>query len=168
MMISYFKKIPRSLSVPIFYTYISGLLVTKFLFTTTYGAFVIALSIYFYCDVYTSLTPLTVGQIINNILLLPIEYKVALLSASVTVAGFVIAFHTASINWKNQMRAQIKSQAAGEIEGFFAAVSSNITTAELYVKSLIETVNQIQKGISIEEANFSVEINGVRTHLLLI
>ena len=43
-----------------------------------------------------------------------------------------------------------------DIAIFFATVTSNITTTRLYVESLIEAVNKIQKGVSFDDASFSV------------
>lgn len=84
------------------------------------------------------------------------NYQIALITSLLTILGFVVAFYTATANWRNQMKAQLKLQVAGELEYFFAQVTSNITTARLYVESLIEAVNTIQKGDSIDDAVFSV------------
>src|SRR5690606_10910453 len=85
--------------------------------------------------------------------------KVALIASGVTIAGFAISFHTATINWRNQMRAQIMMQVSGEVENFFATVLRNITAAELHVKALVEAVNKIQRGASLQEAEFLVDYN---------
>jgi hypothetical protein len=85
------------------------------------------------------------------------EYKVAILASAITVAGFAIAFHTATINWRNQMKAQLMLNAASEIEGFFAVVLRNITTTEIHVRSLVETVNQIQNDDSYKDGLFQVD-----------
>ena len=156
MIITLFKKLPPSVSVPAFYCYSTILLIFHFLFASTYGALVLALSVYVYVITCTSINPLTPIGIVSWVTSLSSEYKIALLSSFVTVAGFVVAFHTATINWRSQMRAQLKSQAAGDIESFFTMVSSNISTASLYIESLIRTVNEIQDGTPTTDASFSI------------
>jgi hypothetical protein len=156
MIFAFFKKLPPSISVPAFYGLITMALFFRFIFASTYGALLLVLGLYAYAVTYTSINPLTPSELVSWIAVLSSEYKVALLSSLVTIVGFVVAFHTATINWRNQMRAQLKAQAAGEIESFFAVASGNITTASLHVESLIETVNKIQKGASIYDASFSV------------
>ncbi len=55
------------------------------------------------------------------------------------------------------MKAQLKSQAANEVENFFAFVAQNINTTTIYIKSLIKIVNDIQKEDStIESIGFSI------------
>ena len=157
MIIDYFKKIPPSVSVPIFYGFVLVGFTLRFLFATVFGALILVVGIYFYIEYCTTVSPFNSIELVTWIISLEAGYKIALLSSSVTIVGFVVAFHTATINWRNQMRAQLKVQAAGEIENFFAAVSRNITTADLYVKSLIETVNEIQAGASLHMAYFSVD-----------
>lgn len=156
MILAFFKKLPPSISVPAFYGLVSIALIVRFLIASTYGALILVLGFYVYVAEFTSINPLTPSEMGLWLVTLSQGYKVALLSSFVTVIGFVVAFHTATVNWRNQMRAQLKAQAAGEIESFFALVSSNITTASMYVESLIETVNEIQKGESIADASFSV------------
>jgi hypothetical protein len=156
MVFNYFKKIPPLLSIPLFYAYICIALLLRFLFASVYGAFVLACSLYLYCATFTSIQPLTAHQLVEQLLSLPSGYKVAILTSFVTITGFVVAFHTATINWQNQMRAQLKVQVANEIENFFAIVTSNITTTQFYINSLINIVNEIQKGASVEESSFNI------------
>jgi hypothetical protein len=84
------------------------------------------------------------------------EYKAALLTALVTVAGFVIAFHSANANWKNQFNAQLKAQLASELETFFGPLSVSINQVSIFSQALVDAVNRIQTGTSFEEASFSI------------
>lgn len=130
-----------------------------FLFQSVYGALLLVVLAYWYAGAYTNLDPLTLDQLVNLISTLSPEYKVALISSSLTITGFAIAFHTATINWRSQMRAQIMLQVSGEVENFFATVSRNITAAELYAKALVKVVNKIQEGASVRDAEFLVDYN---------
>lgn len=156
MLISYFKKLPPSFSVPTFYVFITLMLVLRFLFGSAYGALVLTVAFYTYAYYFTSAPPLSPSELVLLIDGISSEYKVALLTSLVTVVGFVIAFHTATASWRNQMRAQLKAQVAGDIENFFAVVTSNMTDARIYVESLVDAVKKIQKGDSLDDARFSV------------
>lgn len=158
-MYSLFKILPPSIAVNAFYAFLIFGLSFRFLFQSVYGAFLLVAFAYWYTGVFTELEPLSLDQLIYFISTLRPEYKVALITSCVTIAGFVIAFHTATINWRSQMRAQIMLQVSGEVENFFATVSRNITTAEIYVKAMVEAVNKIQRGASPRDAEFLVDYN---------
>ena len=103
--------------------------------------------------------PLTFEQLFSVLSDLDKEYKVELLTSFVTIVGFAIAFHTATINWRNQMRSQVMLNVFAEIEGFFAGVSNAITTLEIHAQSVIDSVNRIQGGIPMRDAAFEVNYN---------
>ncbi|MDM5264496.1 hypothetical protein PF327_09830 [Sulfurovum sp. XTW-4] len=119
----------------------------------------IAMLAYWYADTFTKIDPFSLKELINWVSTLKLEYKVALISSGVTIAGFAIAFHTATINWRAQMRAQMMLQVSGEVENFFSTVSRNISTAKFYVKSLVEAANKIQNGAPTNEAEFLLYYN---------
>ncbi len=157
MFVSYVRKIPPSISVPAFYVLMMLMLVLRFLFGSVYGALALVMVFYAFTYHFTSTPPLSPSELVLWIDGLTSEYKVALLTSSVTVLGFVVAFHTATANWKDQMGAQFKAQVAGEIESFFAAVTSSMNIASLYVESLVSTVNKIQKGANADELSFLIQ-----------
>jgi hypothetical protein len=154
-----FKTLPPAVAVKAFYALLILGFIYRFLFQSVYGALLLAVLAYSYIGAFTGIDPLTLSELIDWLSTLSPEYKVALITSGVTIAGFAIAFHTATINWRNQMRAQIMMQVSGEVENFFATVSRSITTAELYVKSLVRAVNKIQKGASLRDAAFLVDYN---------
>lgn len=155
-MISLFKNIPPSISVPAFYCFYTIAMIVRFLIGSAYGVLFLAVFFYLYVKNFTSLPVMTPSELTSWLVNLPSEYKVAVLSSGVTIIGFVVAFHTATENWRGQMQAQLKSQAANEIENFFSVVTSKITTTRLHVESLIKTVNTIQKQENINEIIFLV------------
>ncbi|MCU7923972.1 MAG: hypothetical protein KZQ88_14885 [Candidatus Thiodiazotropha sp. (ex Dulcina madagascariensis)] len=159
MAYSLFKTLPPTISVKAFYALLIFGFIYHFLFQSVYGALLLVVLAYWYAGAYTNLDPLTLDQLVNLISTLSPEYKVALISSSLTITGFAIAFHTATINWRSQMRAQIMLQVSGEVENFFATVSRNITAAELYAKALVKVVNKIQEGASVRDAEFLVDYN---------
>lgn len=160
----YLEKIPPLISVPAYFVVVFIILILEFLFTTTFGALLLALSVYVYFDSFTLVSPYTSAELLIWLDGLSIQYRVALFTSIVTITGFVIAFHTATLSWKNQMRAQLKIQAAREFESFFSVVSSNITTAEIYIESLVNTANNIKNGAADAESSFEIGYNQGKVH----
>lgn len=159
MIYPFFKILPPSISIKLFYAVVVLGLFYRFIFQSVYGVLLVTLVIYWYAALITGVKPYSFSELTYWVLMLDREYKVALITSLVTITGFAIAFHTATINWRNQMRAQIMLQVSGEVENFFATVSSSITTAELYIEALVDAVNNIQKGASVRDAEFLVDYN---------
>jgi hypothetical protein len=88
---------------------------------------------------------------------LPSEYKTAAITALLTIAGFIVAFRTATSNWRQQMLASLKAEAAGEIEGVYSEASRLITSAEIFSDTVIRAVDCIQSMAPLEERLFSVQ-----------
>lgn len=152
----FFTKLSPHISVPLLYIVLTVNLAIRFLFGSAFGALILVGSIYVALLWYGTTSPFGFQELMLWIDDLSPEYKVGLSSAIVTIAGFVIAFHTATVNWRNQLRAQLKAQAAGEIESFFAAVTSRMNEVSFYAESIIDAVNDIQKGCSFSNAGFHV------------
>lgn len=131
-------------------------MILRFLLSSVYGALIVSVCLYYYFK-FCSTPPFTPVELLDWVISLPSEYKTAILTSVITISGFAVAFHTATINWRNQMKAQLKTQAANEVENFFAFVSQNVTTTTIYINSLVKIVNDIQKGDStIESIGFSI------------
>mgnify|MGYP006967508451 FL=1 len=159
MIYGVFKKLPPAVAVPIFYSFIVCAYILRFLFMSAPGLLLISLLIYWNSKALTGYMPLTFEQLFSVLSGLDKEYKVALLTSFVTIVGFAIAFHTATINWRNQMRSQVMLNVSAEIESFFAGASNAITTLEIHAESLIDAVNRIQGDIPMRDAAFEVDYN---------
>lgn len=159
MIYALFKELPPSVAVPVFYSYIVCAYILRFFFMSAAGLLLISLLVYWNAEALTGHVPLTFEQIFSVLSDLDKEYKVALLTSFVTIVGFAIAFHTATINWRNQMRSQVMLNVSAEIEGFFAGASNAITTLQIHAESLIDSVNRIQGGVPMRDAAFEVDYN---------
>ena len=159
MIYKLFKSIPPAISVKLFYGLVTAGFLYRLLFQTAIGLFLVSLIFYCFAETLTGVKPFTFSEVIAWLSSLDKEYKVAVITSFVTIIGFIVAFHSATINWRNQMRAQIMLNISAEVENFFATVLRNITRAELYVEDLVKAVNQIQKGASVRDAKFSVDYN---------
>lgn len=153
--LNFLIKFPPSVSVPLFFVYTVILLVGRFLLGTVIGVFFLLLFLYWAVGA-SGGEVLSGGELLLWIDGLNQEYKAALLTSLVTVAGFVVAFHGANANWKNQFNAQLKAQLASELEAFFSPLSASINQASIFAQALVDTVNKIQAGTSFEDANFSI------------
>lgn len=154
-----FDKLPPYLSVPIFYILVTVGFLYRFFFGNIFGIFVTALVLYYYSDFLLGITPLGFDGLMDWIVIQSESTKSALLGAIVTIVGFLIAYATATANWKSQLLANIKVQAAGELEVFFAECSKLATDCEIYANSLIQAVDKIKKGCPPEEAVFLAYYN---------
>lgn len=159
MIYAIFKKIPPVISVKVFYAYIIFSVCFRFLFKTAYGLLIVSVLIYLNSENIVGNKALGFEELLVTVASLDSSYKVALMSSFVTIAGFAIAFHTATINWRNQMRSQIMLNVSAETEEFFARVSRGITTIKIHAESLVESVNKIQAGLPMADSAFLVDVN---------
>jgi len=155
-MMGIFRVLSPTIAVPAFYMFITIAVILHFLFGTVFGFFLLSLAAYWGVGHYGQSTPLSFGELLLWLSSQPEAYKVAIISAALTVVGFVVAFHTATMNWRNQLKAELKAQSAGEVEEFFAVVSRLISDVSIYVRSLVDAVNTIQRGESQQDAEFAV------------
>ena len=138
-----------------------------FFLGTILGSF--ALSILLYCIFWIigEPKPFTLAQLVLWIDDLPTEAKTAVVTSMLTVLGFLITFHAATLNWKAEALTQLKVTIAGEIEIFFNEAERLFTDAEIYANSLIETTYFIQKNGLTHEAMFKVRYAIERTPAFL-
>lgn len=162
-----FAKLPPQFSVPIFYILITTGYLYQFLFGNIYGVFALSWLVYFNCESWFGITPLDFGGLMEWIVIQNESTKAAILSSTITVIGFLVAYATATANWKSQLLAQLKVQASGEIEVFFAECSKLATDCGIYANALVAGVNEIQKGCPSERAEFLAYYNREQSQLFL-
>jgi len=150
-------KLSPSILTKLLLVYVVVGVIWKFLTETAWGILVVSVFMYFLIPHITSIVPLTPMQLIVWTSDLPAEYKISVFSSLLTVVGFIIAFHTATINWKQQMSAQLKAAVAGDIEEFFNEVSRLTRNTKLYAELLIEAVDQIQQDGVDNETVFAIK-----------
>jgi len=155
--VKYLIKIPPIFLVPLFYAYVTVGLLLKYMLCTITGVFLSLAAIYLYLKYFGEIRPFSWLELLTWVSYLDKEYKVAILSSLVTIVGFIVAFHTASLNWQSQMRAQLKLQVAGELDEFFAQISQDINLARIHVERLVKTVNKIQEGCDANNIKFDIQ-----------
>jgi hypothetical protein len=142
--INLLKSLPPAVIFRLFFWVLPIFLFVRFLVGTVFGVFLLSAALYYFNSSFGDTRPLTFGQLLLWIDGLPTESKTGVLTTLLTVAGFLVAFHTATINWKAEALAHLKASVAGEIEVFFNEASRLTVDAQIYVESLIDTVNKIQ------------------------
>lgn len=154
-----FSKFPPKLSVPLFYAFISLMYLIRFFVGNIYGIFLLALFVYFKGNALFGVTPYSFEQLTLWLTTQSELTKTALLSSFITVIGFMLAYATATANWKGQLLANLKLQAAGELDVFFSEFSKLATDCEIYASALAEAVDKMQKNCTYEEAVFLSNYN---------
>ena len=131
----------------------------KFLIGNIYGIFLLSLIVYFKSDSLFGYDPYSFDQLMLWLVSQSEATKTALLGSFITVIGFMLAYATATANWKGQLLANLKLQAAGELDVFFSEYSKLATDCKIYSSALAEAVDKIQKNCSVDEAVFLSNYN---------
>ena len=154
-----FSKFPPIVSVSLFYGFITIMYLVKFLIGNIYGIFLLSLIVYFKSDSLFGYDPYSFDQLMLWLVSQSEATKTALLGSFITVIGFMLAYATATANWKGQLLANLKLQAAGELDVFFSEYSKLATDCKIYSSALAEAVDKIQKNCSVDEAVFLSNYN---------
>lgn len=137
------RRLPPTLVAIIICVLYPPFLLLRYLVATTIGALLLAMGIYACALLFGESKPYSMPQLILWIDGLPIEATTAVFTSLITVFGFLIAFRTATLNWKEQALSQLKINAAAEIEKFFTEAQDLTVEAKIYIKSLIEVVDAV-------------------------
>lgn len=155
--LSILRRMPPPITAWLFYYGLPVVLVVRFLLGTILGVFALSLLLYWVMWIAGEPKPLTLAQLVLWVDGLPTESKTAVVTSVLTVFGFLVAFHTATVNWKAEALAHLKAHVAGEIEIFFNEASRLTKDAEIYIRSLVEVVNLVQHVGATSETVFRVQ-----------
>lgn len=155
--LSLLRRLPPKLSADIFYYVLPVVLVLRFLVGTILGVFILSALFYWAMWITGEPKPFTLSQLVLWVDGLPSESKTAIVTSVLTVLGFLIAFHNATVNWKAEALAHLKAAVAGEIELFFNEAARLTTDAEIYARSLVEAVNFFQSHGATPDAIFKIQ-----------
>jgi len=158
-------KLPPYLSVPIFYILMTLAYIYRLFFGNIYGIFAISIVVYFSSEWLFGIAPLSFDGLMEWVVNQSETTKAALLGSIIAVIGFMVAYATATSNWKSQLLANLKIQAAGEIAAFFTECTKLATGCEIYAGALVKAVNEIQKGCPNDKAELLAHYNREGGHL---
>lgn len=151
-----YRRLPPRLTAFLFFYGLPALLVLRFFFGSLFGIFISSVALYWYTLIFGEVKPYSMQQLVLWLDSLPNDSKTSVVTTVITIAGFLVAFKTATANWKAENLATLKSHVASELEEFFANVSKLTTDAEIYVKRLVEAVNKIQSEGATADSAFAV------------
>jgi len=142
-MLGILKFLPPRVAVVTFYIFTIIFYIFRYLAQTTSGVLILSISAYLLLNHYSLSKPFTAGELLSWLSQQSQEAKVAVATSLLTVTGFIVAFDSATRSWKDQLQAQLKAQAAGELEVFFGAVLKLIGDSDIYVKNLVEAYDAV-------------------------
>lgn len=154
-----FSFLPPNIAVPIFYAIIVVGVLIRFLISNLYGIFILSIVLYLCSQSFFGVEPYNFKQLVDWCSMQSEGTKNSMLSAIITITGFLIAYATATYNWKAQALSQVRMQAAGEIDAFFSQCSHLVQECNIYAANLIEAINKIQKNDQFDNANFLAYYN---------
>jgi hypothetical protein len=131
----------------------------RFFVGNIYGIFLLSVFVYLNGEALFGNVPYSLDQLMFWIVSQSESTKTAILSSFITVIGFMLAYATATANWKGQLLANLKLQAADEIDIFFAEYSKLATDCKIYASALAEAVDKIQKNCPVDNAVFLATYN---------
>jgi len=128
-------------------------LVLRWLSGTLTGTLLVSFILYQWCWAFSDSRPMTGQQIAVWLSEIPFESRVSIGSAIITVVGFLIAFRTATANWREQTLSNLRVGAAEEIQQFFEEVSGLVLSMKLYAQDVASLAATVQKaGLSQTES----------------
>lgn len=150
-MLTVLRRLPGRWFTRLLFLFAPIALLKRFLFGTVFGSLLSALALYWAMSTFGESRPFTADQLAIWFSDLPIESKTSIAASLLTVLGFVIAFHTATVYWKEQTRTTLRIAAAEEIEHFFDEVARRTVDAQIYADSVIsETTKAHASGFNPE------------------
>jgi hypothetical protein len=132
-------------------------LVARFLFGSAVGLLLMSFALYAAMWQMGDTKPLTFGQLLIWIDELPSDAKTGVASSLLTVVGFLVAFHAAAVNWKDEAVADLKVKVADEFSSFYTEASRLIVKAQIYVGSLLEAAELFRTQGPSREAEFRIK-----------
>lgn len=134
---------PRVIAALFFYG-LPFLIFLRFLVSTVWGVLLLSIFTYWLAWYFGEPKPFGLQELVLWIDDLSSESKTSVVTTTLTILGFLIAFHTGTLNWKAQAIADIKTHVASEIESFYTEASGLTISAQIYVDSLVKAVNSLQ------------------------
>lgn len=135
----------------------------RYLFGTVWGVLFLAIMMYYNSEFLLGTTPISFNELCLLLFSLSETMKAAIVSSLITIIGFIVAYATASSNWKAQLQGTLKSEASFECVNFFDNTQKKVMDCFLYAESLKATIEKIQAGKPKEELLFHTKYDREKT-----
>lgn len=142
-------------------------LLLRFLVSSVYGVFIISVILYVFSYELFGVEPFTFIQLIDWFSIQSEGTKSAIISSTITIIGFLIAYATASYNLKAQALSQLRLQAASEINAYLELSSKLIVDCKIYADSILNAVEKIKSGSDERDVDFLINYHREQTLLFL-
>jgi hypothetical protein len=137
------KLFPMSVSVTLFYLYLSIALLIRFVLTNVIGLLILAVFVWLMAPSALGVTPMHLGELVLFVDALPEGYKVGIVTALLTVLGFLISFAVGIHNWRVQQYTQLQLNSADDIERFVAEASPHINTLTYTCERALDLIERL-------------------------
>lgn len=155
--LSLLRRIPPNLFAWIIYAVAPVQLLLKYLVGTVYGAFLFSVLLYWAMSIAGESKPFTSDELLIWIDGLDNDTKTAIATSVITILGFLVAFHTATHNWKAQAVTNLKINIAAGIGLFYGEALGLVVDAKIHAQSLLDAANLIKTEGATTRAAFRVE-----------
>lgn len=129
----------------------------NWLISSIFGILVLSIAVYLLVGRMSLTDPFNFPDLVDWFSRLSDSYRLALSSSLLTIVGFLIAFQTATTNWKNQMAASVALAAATDIQSFFSEGTRKLTSAKIFAELLLNSANTVPTMTSQDEINFQID-----------
>jgi hypothetical protein len=133
------KKIPLLI-------FIFGAFLIRFFTRNIYGLFLLSLFFYWQAPNIFGEKPFNFAEMFAWFDKLSETFKTAILSSLLTIVGFLIAFQSATKNWKDQLLANIRLDASNNIDITYNRISELINFIKIYADLNLQIVEKIQSN----------------------
>lgn len=128
----------------------------RFFTGNIYGIFLLLSTIYFLVPLFTDIKFLTFSELILTLDSTPDDFKSLIISSMLTIIGFLIAFQSATKNWKDQLQANMRLEASRDIDHTFNRATHLINQIKIYSDQFIKLGNKVESHGITNETHFGI------------
>jgi hypothetical protein len=126
-------------------------LIVRFFTANIYGIFILFVSIYYISPYVNGVQPFKLNDLIVWFSEQSDTLQSLFLSSLVTVIGFIIAFQSATKNWKDQLVANIRVQASNDIDTIYTRINEIINSLKIYTDTNLKILSRIKSNADVNE-----------------
>lgn len=132
-------------------------LIFRFFTANIYGIFILLISIYYIYPYFTGVEPFKLNDLMIWFAEQSDTLKSLLVSSLVTVIGFIIAFQSATKNWKDQLVGNIRVQASNDIDAIYTRINEIINSLKIYSDTNLKILSRIKSNADSNEIYSSIK-----------
>lgn len=121
-----------------------------------HGIFILLSTIYFLVPIFTDIKFLTFSELILILDSTPDNFKYFITSSMLTIIGFLIAFQSATKNWKDQLQANMRLDASRDIDHTYNRVTYLINQIKIYADQFIKLGTKLESHGITNETFFEI------------